>query len=194
MPNAFGGRFGFDVDARHSFPQDVLATITLVGGRAGDGEARAGIGHEAGLPLCSAAITALLGVVTDPKLLESGTSWLCPLKVFFPLSELGFLLQRDRMQEQLGPTQPLSLGWLHTEVEAVSTCTARTGVFFPLALLTCNIRHTSPLSLPACHCPQFLPHLPCCASAWPVWTLHVLWVSCTIASAVSDQGSFRYSE
>ena len=47
---------------------------------------------------------------------------------FFPLPELGFLLQRDRMLEQLGLTQPLSLGWLHTGVEAVSKCTACTRV------------------------------------------------------------------
>ena len=49
LPNAFRGRFGFDVGAKHSFPQGVLAAITLVGGGAGDGEARAGVGHKAGL-------------------------------------------------------------------------------------------------------------------------------------------------
>ena len=37
VPSAFGGRAGFDVDARHVFPQGVLAAITLGGGRAGDG-------------------------------------------------------------------------------------------------------------------------------------------------------------
>lgn len=65
---------------------------------------------------------------------------------------------------------------------------------FHLALLTRNIRHTFPSPLAACHCPRFLPRLPCCASARPVWTLRVRCVSCSIASAVSDQGSSGYSE
>ena len=73
MPNAFGGRFGFDVDASRIFPLDALAAIPLPGGGAGDGGARAGTGCEAGLPLCSVAIPALLGVVTDPELLEWNT-------------------------------------------------------------------------------------------------------------------------
>ena len=44
MPSAFYGRVGFDMDAIHIFPQGVLAAITLVGGGAGDGGARAGPG------------------------------------------------------------------------------------------------------------------------------------------------------
>ena len=41
VPRAFDGRAGFDVDANHIFPQGVLAAISLVEVRAGDGGARA---------------------------------------------------------------------------------------------------------------------------------------------------------
>ena len=47
----FGGRAGFGVNTSHIFPQDVLAAITLVGGGAGEGVARAGSRCEVGLPL-----------------------------------------------------------------------------------------------------------------------------------------------
>ena len=70
MPNAFGRRAGFDVDASHVFPQGVLAAIALVGGGAGDGGASAGARCEIGFPLCSVAITALSGTGSAPKLLE----------------------------------------------------------------------------------------------------------------------------
>ena len=67
--HVFGGRAGF---ASHVFPQCVLAAITLVGGVAGDGGARAGARTPAGagLHLCSAAIISLSGLGSDPKLLE----------------------------------------------------------------------------------------------------------------------------
>lgn len=42
MSNALYERARFDVDASRVFLQDVLATITLVGGGAGDGDARTG--------------------------------------------------------------------------------------------------------------------------------------------------------
>ena len=58
LPSAFGGRAGFDVDTSCIFPQGVLTTVTLVGGVAGDGGARACARCEAGLPLCSVAVTA----------------------------------------------------------------------------------------------------------------------------------------
>ena len=69
----------------------VLAAITLVGARAGDGVARAGTGCEEGLPFCSVAVTALSGAWSDPKLLKqkpcgSCLSWLCSLSVCFSLS------------------------------------------------------------------------------------------------------------
>ena len=78
MFNAFGGRAGFDVDASHVFPQNVLAAITLVSGGAGD---RAGLGCEARILLWSVAITALPGTGSDPMLLQqktcvSGSNWL----------------------------------------------------------------------------------------------------------------------
>ena len=62
VPNTFSGRVGFDVDGCHIFPQGVLATITMVGGEAGDGVARAGAQCEVGLPLCSVATSTLSGV------------------------------------------------------------------------------------------------------------------------------------
>ena len=70
VPNAFGGRPGFDVDSIHVFPQGLLAAITLVGIGTGDGGARAGTECEAGLPLCSVAVTTLSWVASVPKLLE----------------------------------------------------------------------------------------------------------------------------
>ena len=78
MSNAFGGRAGFDVDVSHVFPQGVLAALIFVVVRAGGGGARAGAGCEVGLPLCSTALTALLGVGFDPMLLELKLSGLGP--------------------------------------------------------------------------------------------------------------------
>ena len=52
LPNTFGGRDRFDVNASHVFPQGVLATVTLVRGVAGDGEANACTEFKVGLPLC----------------------------------------------------------------------------------------------------------------------------------------------
>lgn len=43
------------------------------------------------------ATAAVLRVVTDPKLLESAQAGFVPFKCFLPLTELGFLLHRDRM-------------------------------------------------------------------------------------------------
>ena len=68
--NAFGERAGFDMDTSHVFPHGVLAAITLAGNEARDGGARAGIGCEAGLRLCSVTITALSGARSDTELLE----------------------------------------------------------------------------------------------------------------------------
>ena len=71
MPDAFGGRAGFDVDASHIFPQHGLATVILRMDMAGDGGPRAGGGCEVGL-LCSVLVPAQLGVgaESDTKLLE----------------------------------------------------------------------------------------------------------------------------
>ena len=54
----------------HIFPQCVLAAITLVGGGAGDGGSRDRAKCEAGIPLCSVAITTLLGAGVNPKLIQ----------------------------------------------------------------------------------------------------------------------------
>ena len=59
VPNAFGGRAGFDMNTSHIFPQGVLAAITLVRSGAGEGGARAGSRCELGLLLYSVAISAL---------------------------------------------------------------------------------------------------------------------------------------
>ena len=61
VTSAFGERAGFDVDVSHIFPQDVLVIITLVGSVAYNRGARTCTGCEAGLPLCSVAITTLSG-------------------------------------------------------------------------------------------------------------------------------------
>ena len=43
MPNAFGRRVGFDVNASHVFAQGVLAAMALVVGGAGVGRAEPGV-------------------------------------------------------------------------------------------------------------------------------------------------------
>lgn len=56
--------FGEDMEnvgRGYFFPKNVLAGITLVGGGAGDGGARARAMCELGLLLCSVAVTALFG-------------------------------------------------------------------------------------------------------------------------------------
>lgn len=68
--NAAGVRDGSDVDARHIFPQYVLATITLVGGIACGGGARVCAGCEGGFPLFSVVSATLSGAGSVPKMLE----------------------------------------------------------------------------------------------------------------------------
>lgn len=50
----------------HTFPQGMLAAIIFVGVEAGSAGARAGAGCEVGLPLCSVAPDALLGMGSGP--------------------------------------------------------------------------------------------------------------------------------
>ena len=69
-PSGFGGRTGFDVSTSHTLPQGVLVAVTLVGGGARDGGARARAMCESGLPLCSVVITALLRAGSGPQVLE----------------------------------------------------------------------------------------------------------------------------
>lgn len=87
MPSASGGKAGFDVDARHVFPQGVPAVTALVGGGTEDGGSRAGASFELGVSLYSVAINILSGVRSVPRLLEQKPwgFWLCSLEecVFF---------------------------------------------------------------------------------------------------------------
>ena len=48
VPSSFGGRAESEVSMNHIFPKDFLATITLVGSRAGDGGARVRARYEMG--------------------------------------------------------------------------------------------------------------------------------------------------
>lgn len=54
----------------HAFPQSVLAAITLVGGGAEDGGARARVMCDLGSFLRSVATTTLSGLGLGPKVLE----------------------------------------------------------------------------------------------------------------------------
>lgn len=61
--SGFDGRTGFDLNTSHVFPQGALRAVTLLG----DGVRTEGVGAGARcepvlLPLCSVAITVLLGV------------------------------------------------------------------------------------------------------------------------------------
>lgn len=75
VPSDFGRRAGFDVIMSHVFPQGVLALITLVEGRVGNGGARLRAKCEQGwgwgLLFCFTSNTTLLGRgMSVPKLLE----------------------------------------------------------------------------------------------------------------------------
>ena len=71
VPNVFGERAGSAADPGPALPQCVLATITLVAvggwGVLEKGEAGAGPRGKVGLVLRSLAVTALLGVESDPS-------------------------------------------------------------------------------------------------------------------------------
>lgn len=53
--SAFSGRAEFDMKASHVFPTGILADISLIKGRTGDGEARAGARYVARFPVFSVA-------------------------------------------------------------------------------------------------------------------------------------------
>ena len=86
MPNVFGERAGSAVDPSPVLPQSVPATIALVGGGGLEtGEAGAGSRGTVGLALCSLAITALLAVESDHKLLKQSLDvWACSLWTSVP--------------------------------------------------------------------------------------------------------------
>lgn len=68
--SAYGGRAVFDEDASHVFLQVVLTAITFVGYGAEVGGIIAGSRCEVWLPLFSVAITTLVGVHYNPRLLK----------------------------------------------------------------------------------------------------------------------------
>lgn len=69
VPSGFGGIAGFDLNTSHVFSQVLLAVITLIVGVAGDVGTRAGYRFELRLPLCSVAVSALLGLGVGSVLL-----------------------------------------------------------------------------------------------------------------------------
>ena len=70
VSTVFCVRAGFDMGASHIFPQGVLAALPFREGVFGVGVYKACAESEAGLPLCSMAVSALSGVGFAPKLLE----------------------------------------------------------------------------------------------------------------------------
>lgn len=62
VPSSLDGRSGFGVNRSRVFPKGVLAPIALAEGGAGNGGATVGARCEAGRPLCSMAVIALLGI------------------------------------------------------------------------------------------------------------------------------------
>lgn len=70
VPRGSGERAGPDMNRSPIFPQDVLVAITLVGCGAGDVGPNARTKRVAGFPLCSVAVTTLLGARLGPILLE----------------------------------------------------------------------------------------------------------------------------
>lgn len=74
----------------------MLASITLVGGGAGDGEARASARCKAGLPLCAVPITTLSAEGSDHKWLEQKSLRVGLELALFPLSLcFSFFLYQD---------------------------------------------------------------------------------------------------
>ena len=151
-------------DTSHIFPQGVLAAITLVGGGAGDGGAKAGTGCEAGLPLCSVAITTLSGVGSDPKLA------LFPWSVCFPLSQHQDTCSTAKECWNKRGSGSLSACVSHRQRAKISPvcCLCRCPQLFPWLCSEedlGSVRCKSLLTLRAHHCPQPLLPMPCCGEA-----------------------------
>lgn len=66
VPGGFDGEAGSEVSMSHSLSPGLLAVVTLVGGKAAEGRARARARCEPGL-LCSGVTTTLLGIVVFPN-------------------------------------------------------------------------------------------------------------------------------
>ena len=197
VPNAYGGKAGSDVDASHIFPQGVLTALTLVGGGARDGRARAEARCKTGLPLCSVAITAPSRVRSNPKLLKQnpyglGQAGSLPFKcVFFPLPAPRPLRQRRVVLKQGGPMWALTLCWPQIEIWCVACAVTHSSTQTQPQVQVHFILHSRSL------CPQPLPSLPCGGiSLQPRWDPHgflacmgVL-LSCGGTAAIRDQGCF----
>ena len=96
-------RNGFSVNNSCTFPQDVLATITLTGGVVGVGETKIWARCEV-RPLCSMAIASLSGTMSalpangmeDLRVVLKKVLFPCKI-ILFLLPELGSLSQRRRV-------------------------------------------------------------------------------------------------
>ena len=112
MPNVFSERAGSAVEPSSVLPQSVPVTIALVGGGGLEtGEAGAGSRGTVGIALCSLAVTALLGVESDHKLLKQSLdvwAWVgsAPFGLVFPtLPSSGHLSQRGGGLKQARPAR-----------------------------------------------------------------------------------------
>lgn len=163
VPSSFGWRARFDVDTSHVFPRGLLTAITLERGGVGAGGAGTGAGCEAGPPLCSMAITALLGAGSDAKLLGQkprglSSSWFCSLYVCtFPYPSTGTLAPERSRAEARGARAGsfLKMGhvpcswWQRSKLPLVPV-----PAVVALALLRHNLRFKSPLFITAYHYPS----------------------------------------
>lgn len=111
IPSGFGGRAGSQLSVGCIIPLGVLASITLVKGRVGNGGAKARAKCELGLLLCSVAITILLVAESGPKCWgrnPEGQIGACsvpskyafsPLLVMVPLLQRGVGMQKEVFRE-----------------------------------------------------------------------------------------------
>ena len=108
LPSHCFGRAGFDMNTSHIFPHGMLTSITLVEGVPGDEAARTSARCEAGLPLCSVSVIALLevGIVVLNCRRRSPDRWIQVCSVSFkfvlsllpihvPLSQSGAVLEHE---------------------------------------------------------------------------------------------------
>ena len=122
-----------------------------------------------GFPLCSVAITTLLGVESDPKSLEQKLqAGSVPFEcVFSPLPTPGVLpwAVGGGLLKQGEPMWALSSCQLQTEVQAVSNALPiLVSAVVSLTLHRSHLRCKLPLSPTTDHCPQPRQSLPCCGA------------------------------
>lgn len=165
VPSAFGGKAGFDMDAKCIFPQGVLAVTALVQGVTGDG----------GRQVWAGTFPLLSGLCQVWDLLPSCCSrspggWAqagsVPLMcVFSSVPTLGPLPWSQGSTKAEGGSCRL---WLVLATENCPGCLQRTACLdihnCSLILCRCSFVCKFPLSLTAGHSPQLLPPLPSCGS------------------------------